>query len=84
MEQRIMSVLDKTVGSQLAKRVNELGLEANLFEYGMDSIGFINVIIGIEIEFDIFIDQDDLDLDTFSTINGIKEYVENRLKEKRI
>ncbi|WP_370749227.1 phosphopantetheine-binding protein [Eubacterium sp.] len=82
MQERIIKVLDETVGSQLTKGVNEIGLEANLFDYGLDSIGFINIIIGIENEFDIFIDQDDLDIDTFSTIKDIINYLKKRLEEK--
>ena len=82
MQERIIKVLDETVGRQLTKGVNEIGLEANLFDYGLDSIGFINIIIGIENEFDIFIDQDDLDIDTFSTIKDIINYLKKRLEEK--
>lgn len=82
MENKIIQILEGAVGNQLTKGINELGNEANLFDNGLDSIGFINIIIALENEFDIFIDQDDLELDTFSSIKSIQEYIEARIEEK--
>lgn len=81
MEDKLIRILDEVVGSQLLKGLDELGVNANLFDNGLDSIGFINIIIALENEYDILIDQDDLDLERFSTVKSIKEYVESRLLE---
>lgn len=78
---KVKKILDEAVGSQLAKGLDEIGLEENLFDNGLDSIGFINIIIALESEYEIFIDQDDLDLETFSSIKSISDYIDGRLEE---
>lgn len=83
MEKKLIQILDEAVGSQLAKGIGEIETDVNLFENGLDSIGFINIIIALENEYDIFIAQDDLDIERFSTIKGIKEYVDSRLDENK-
>lgn len=78
MEKNIVKILDETVGNQLSKSAFDLDPNADLFDYGLDSIGFINIIIALENEFNIFIDQDDLDLAQFSTINNIQQYISDK------
>ena len=73
-----MKVLDETIGNQLSENIYDLNPNADFFDYGLDSIGFINIVIALENEYDIFIDQDDLDLKQFSTINNIKQYISNK------
>lgn len=80
MEDKLIKILDQAVGSQLSKGLLELGEEANLFDNGLDSVGFINIIIALENEYDIFIDQDDLELDKFSTVKNIRAYIESRME----
>ncbi len=82
MKEKIVKLIDSTVGSQLSNKIEVLGENTNMFDNGLDSIGFINIVIAIENEFDFFIDQDDLDQEIFSSVNRITEYVEKRLKEQ--
>jgi len=78
MEDILLKTLDEAVGSQLHKSVYELEEDTNFFDVGLDSIGFINIIISLENAYDIFIDQDDLTLEQFSTIRNIRKYVKNK------
>lgn len=80
MEDKLIKILDQAVGSQLSKGLVELGEDADLFDNGLDSVGFINIIIALENEYDIFIDQDDLELDKFSTVKNIRAYIESRME----
>jgi len=80
MKDKLIEILDQAVGSQLSKGLLELGEEANLFDNGLDSVGFINIVIALENEYDIFIDQDDLELDKFSTVKNIRAYIQSRME----
>ncbi|HEX2946046.1 MAG TPA: acyl carrier protein [Clostridia bacterium] len=81
MKEKLMSLLEETIGKQLYKRLSDLDPMANLFDYGLDSIGFINIIVALEREFNIFIDEDDLDLDRFNNISYIENYVLQKLSK---
>lgn len=79
MEQKLLKILDEAIGNQLSKSVYEIDENADFFDNGLDSIGFINVIIALETEYDIFIDQDELELKQFSTVKNIREFIESKI-----
>lgn len=79
MEQKLLKILDEAIGNQLSTSVYEIDENADFFDNGLDSIGFINVIIALENEYDIFIDQDELDLKQFSTVKNIREFIESKI-----
>jgi len=48
-------------------------------ELGLDSIQIIGLIGGLEEEFDIVLEDDDLDFELFSTINNLAKLVKGKL-----
>jgi len=50
-------------------------------KFGFTSLEIINVIIGIEDRYNIKVDEDDLILENFDTINKIIEYVCKKINE---
>jgi acyl carrier protein len=48
-------------------------------ELGLDSIQIIGLIGGLEEEFDIILEDDDLDFELFSTINNLAKLVDGKL-----
>lgn len=57
----------------------ELKNDSSLVDYGIDSILLIEIVIGLESEFDIVIDDDDLQENIFKSINTIAEYITNKI-----
>jgi acyl carrier protein len=53
-------------------------------ELDLDSIGLVQLILLVEQEFAIEVDDADLDLASFRTVNGIVEYIHNRLSTTQV
>ena len=64
------------VGVDPAEISNDSELVAEL---GLDSIQIIGLIGGLEEEFDIVLEDDDLDFELFSTINNLAKLVKGKL-----
>ena len=64
------------VGVDPAEISNDSELVAEL---GLDSIQIIGLIGGLEEEFDIVLEDDDLDFELFSTINNSAKLVKGKL-----
>lgn len=47
-------------------------------ELGLDSIQIIGLIGGLEEEFDMVLEDDDLDFELFSTVNNLAKLVESK------
>lgn len=80
MEEKILNVIESIIGKQLYKPFSEIEADVDLFEYGLDSIGFISLIVALEDEYNIYIDEDDLDLDKFNSKNYIVQYILNKIE----
>ena len=80
--EKLLELLDRTLGGQLDLNIYEIDPNENLFDLGLNSIGFISVIIEIEKAFGIFINQDELDLEQFGTINAIMNYIDKKASSK--
>ncbi len=63
-------------------RRDEIGDDENFFEGGIaNSLFSMQLIMFIEKEFDITVENDDMDIDNFTTLNKITEFIESK-KEK--
>ncbi|HEX3029375.1 MAG TPA: acyl carrier protein [Clostridia bacterium] len=67
----IAGVLNKAEGELL-----ELDESADLREIGLDSISSIDVIVSMESEFNIAVDDEDLLIDNFNTIEKLIKLLE--------
>lgn len=80
-KQKIRQIIEKTVGNDLSKSVTEIKDNENLFLIGVDSINFINIIIGIEDTLHIeFLDQD-IARENWESVNSIFNLVEKKANE---
>ncbi|MFP3905245.1 MAG: acyl carrier protein [Armatimonadota bacterium] len=53
--------------------------EDNLMEvHNIDSVNLFEIVVGLEDEFDISLENADFNIETFSTVESIAEYVENK------
>jgi acyl carrier protein len=56
--------------------------EENLMdEYNIDSVNLFEIIVGLEDEFEITLEEDDFNVETFSTVSNIAEFVERKRSE---
>ncbi|MCE5219520.1 phosphopantetheine-binding protein [bacterium] len=56
--------------------------EENLMdEYSIDSVNLFEIIVGLEDEFEITLEEDDFNVETFSTVSNIAEFVEKKRSE---
>lgn len=77
---KLIDIIDHSVGSKLKKNISDFALDESMLDEGLDSIGFITMIIDIEEAYDIFIDDDGLMFENLSTIGDIKKYIESKLE----
>ncbi|WP_165861402.1 acyl carrier protein [Paenibacillus paeoniae] len=69
-----VSALEQVVAKKLSEvlnRATDLNFEIDLRNEGLDSIKTIEFIVNLEVEFDIEIDDQDLLVENFSTINKV-------------
>lgn len=63
---------------ELTVDVRNIGIEENLMDYGLDSIGMIKIVLAIEEYCKISIPDEDLLIDNFLSINRIVKYIGER------
>ena len=62
--------------------IDKINNQTNLItDLGLDSIGVLQLILGIEKEFGISIENHELDSETFSTIGNLVTVIEKKLYE---
>ncbi len=76
MEEKIM----KSILGICDDKVIYRNKDVNLFETGLiDSMGFIELLVAIEDDFDIEIDPSEINKDEMSTPNQLIEFVRSRI-----
>lgn len=65
---------------KLDKKPGELDTAQDfLAEYGLNSVDALELLLTIEKEFDIEIDDEDLNADLINSINSLSQYVANKV-----
>ena len=60
--------------------VDEIGDDASLIsDLNLDSIQMLSLITGLESQFEIMLDEEDLDLENLSSVNKLAEFVQKKL-----
>ena len=80
-DQTIQQRIKEFIADKVLLGVNpeEIGNDSGLIsELGLDSIQIIGLIGGLEEMFDIVLEDDDLDFELFSTVNGLAKIVEEK------
>jgi acyl carrier protein len=49
----------------------------------LDSVALLEFVVGVEEEFEIFLDDSELTIEHFESLNALARYVETLLEEKR-
>ena len=75
---RFRQLLNENVGRQLAKSVDDIDDDSNLFDLGLDSIGFINIIIQIENNFGVVIAQEEMDLERLNSVRAFAQCIDGK------
>lgn len=78
VSQKLKSILHNCLELQIDKE--DITLDSNLTEYGLNSVTFIKIVVAIENELEFEFEDEDLDSNKFITIRSIVDYV----MEKRI
>ena len=55
------------------------GDDDNIFEYSVNSLFAMQLVLFIEREFDIEVDNDEIDLSNFNSINAIAAYIGSKI-----
>lgn len=76
-EARIRRIMKENI--ELTADVDEIKLDDVLVNYGINSITFIKFIVLLENEFDIQVDDENLDYTKMSTLSSLISYIENCL-----
>jgi acyl carrier protein len=81
MADDLKAQLKKMIVERLFLKVKpeDIGDDENLMdEYNIDSVNLFEVIVGLEDEFGITLEEEDFNLETFSTVNNIAAFVEKK------
>lgn len=75
--EEIKDVILKFVISIMDKEMNkfELNYEENLFDLGMDSIKYVNLIVKLEMYYNIEFNNEIMNMTEYNSISKISEYV---------
>lgn len=51
---------------------------------GMDSVGILELVVGLEEEFNIFFDESQLSIELFANIGSLTNYISEKLNHEKI
>ena len=74
----IKEELNNSIGGDLIKGVDEIGVEESLFNLGLDSLNLVKFIVAIEDRFQIEFEDDDLMGKNWRNYNLIIELIKKR------
>ena len=77
VSERLIGLVRQTLGQPAASR--PLPIDARLSDLGLSSIKMINLMLAIEIEFNIAIPQNDITPENFASISTVERLVANLL-----
>jgi len=79
-KQQVTKILSETINVDI-NELADIKMEDDLRDWGLDSLKSIDVIVALENEFDIAIEDEDLLVDNFNTIekiiNLVKKYTDS-------
>ena len=75
---KVKSVIDEKLGEELVKTIAEISNDENLYNLGLDSLNVVKLVVGLEDEFDIEFEDDDIAGGNWKNINTIVELLKKR------
>jgi len=77
MEKKIREFISELIKLE-QNAMNSIDSDADLIEFGLDSLNSIELIVRLEDEFNIEIDDNDLFIDKINTINKLINIIQNK------
>lgn len=74
IEERVRKIVQSHV--KIADAIDEIVIEDNLIEMGIDSITFIKMVVALEAEFGVEFNEGVLDIKQYPTIQSLVSYLE--------
>lgn len=75
----ITKIIEKELGDELKKSVIGIGGDEDLYDYGIDSLNIIKVVLAIETKYDIEFDDDEMNMENFRSVQNIAKMIKNKL-----
>lgn len=79
IKDELLVIIDNEIGDDLNTSIYDIPLDDELFQYGIDSLNIMKVILGIEEKYDVVYDDEELNIENFMTISAICDTVEEKL-----
>lgn len=76
--ERVRNVIDECFGEELVKSIENVENDENLYNIGLDSLNVVKLVVGLEDEFDIEFEDDDIAGGNWKNINIIVELLKKR------
>lgn len=80
VESIVLSVIKEV--SNLDISAEQIKLEDQLSSFGITSLGFIKVIVGLEKEFDLEFDDNNLNIEKFNKVGNLITYINDVLRNR--
>jgi acyl carrier protein len=81
VRQRLISLVKAVLGAD-AVVPNSIPMDAQLSDLGVSSLKMVNLMLGVEVEFDIAIAQNDITPENFHSLQSIENLVERTLAQR--
>jgi acyl carrier protein len=81
VRQRLISLVKAVLGAD-AVVPNSFPMDAQLSDLGVSSLKMVNLMLGVEVEFDIAIAQNDITPENFHSLQSIENLVERALAQR--
>ncbi|MDR3185969.1 MAG: acyl carrier protein [Christensenellaceae bacterium] len=78
IKNRIINVLNNVLGREVT--ITQL-LEGGIYSLGIHSLVFLKIVVGIEEEFDIMFDDNEINYEMFRTFEDFCDLIERKTKE---
>lgn len=83
MESEIRSIIDETLGKELYEDANEIGIDENLFNLGLDSLNIVGLIIAFEDKYNIEFKDDEIASSNWKSIRTIEQLLKSKKIEEK-
>ncbi len=83
IEVKIRKVIDNELREELYKNIDEIERNENLFNIGLDSLSIVKLIMGIEEEFKIVFEDDEIQAYNWKNIETIETLIKMKIRGEK-
>ena len=78
IEVKIRKIIDKNLGEDLYKNIDEISKDENLFNIGLDSLNIVKLIMAVEEECGITFKDEEIASVNWKNIDSIENLIKSR------